>query len=151
MVVTDEDNADGGDPRPVNAAGGTNWGWFGLGLKHQASAGIKIHCELSSAVALERMRPTRHQICDAGGSQEISQTGSELSGSGGAELLGLATLFTAKGLQIVVGKEDTQATGSVSTLVHQIGELLLQVGPVNGLAPNGWPVLRVARRVLPLL
>src|SRR5689334_16202116 len=87
MVVSDEDNADASDARPVEASVRTTGNWVVVRLEHEPPAALQIKGELPGAVPCQGVRATRDELGDAGGRLQVGQSGPKLSGTGRPELL----------------------------------------------------------------
>jgi hypothetical protein len=88
MVVPDEDDADGADLAPVDAAVGM-LGWREVGgLEDEAAAPIEGDGELAGAITLQGVGLARDELGDGGRGLEVGQACAELAGPFSAELLG---------------------------------------------------------------
>jgi len=99
MIVSDEDDAYSGDPRPIYGTVFTNWRNFGCGLKREPSATVQPNRKLPRAISCERMRLPRYQFSDICCGFQVSQTTAKQPGTRDSELPFLEPFALAKLLQ----------------------------------------------------
>ncbi|WP_200388852.1 hypothetical protein [Thiocapsa imhoffii] len=109
MVVTNENDADGGDLGPLHCAivtaGYRLIGW----LKDQTTSAIQPKRKLPVSVAGQRVWMAREQCRYPHDSLQVSQPGAQLARSGEAEAFLLLTLVRAKSLKVLVREYDLHA------------------------------------------
>ena len=113
MVVSNENNGDPSDLRPVDAAIGKTGHWIVIGGENETDAAVQVQGHLSLAVAGQRVRPACNQFAHMGSRLQVRQPTSQLARAGCAQFPYGKALFLAKRAEVVIGDIDFQPADSM--------------------------------------
>jgi hypothetical protein len=118
MVVTDENHADGGHARPVDAAAVASGDRVMLGSEGQSSPAVEIDSELTRAIVRQGTGASGNQFRDP---ERRVKIGEALSRSVLAEGSNGLSLLQTQLLQLPVVEQDNHVAPSSANTINQIG------------------------------